>query len=120
MNNIKEITKIYNEVYIIRSEIIKVCKLIFDDYMNDNTSNMVLYHKKINKYLQRLIKLKNKLIIATNNNPIYIGYIDECYNRYRIILYRCEHVNYNRFYNGEFHDNKDFYDEIKTLIFNNF
>ena len=112
MNNNEEITKIYKEVYLLRNKIIKICKLMYDDYINDITSNIDMYYKKINKCLQRLLELKYKLIEATNNNPIYIRYIDECYNRYRIILYRCEHVNYNKFYNGEFNDNTDFYNKI--------
>lgn len=46
MNNIKEISKIYNEAYILRSEIIKICKLIFDDLINYNYSNLLIFHKK--------------------------------------------------------------------------
>lgn len=120
MCNIEEITKIYKEAYLLRNKIIEIRKLMFDDYINDITSNMEIYHNKINKCLQRLLELKYKLIEATNNNPIYIRYIDECYNRYRIILYRCEQINYNKFYNGEINDNTDFYNEIKSFIFINY
>jgi len=50
MNNIEEITKIYKEVYLLRNKIIEICKLMFDDYINDIINNMNMYHNKINIY----------------------------------------------------------------------
>lgn len=120
--NKQDIIQIYNQAYKLRCQFIENCKLMFYDYIYNTYDINKDYYKQILKCLTQLEYLKYKLENITNNNILYVQYLNDCCERCVLLLYNIQYIDeiVKQYYDIKNYNYIQYYDDLEIIIFNNY